>query len=109
MSGQVFPLTRAHARGLINFGEMLASPIMGYLSIRWAELTKQYLTTEELAIWFGYASPQSVHTAISKDTFPIPTYKLGKLRVADREVVSAFFDARREEGMQQLAVRELLA
>ena len=72
-------------------------------------MTDLYFTTEELANLFGYASMQSVHSAISKGTFPIPTYKLGKRRVGDREVVTAYFRYHREQGMQQLQVHDLLA
>ena len=72
-------------------------------------MTDLYFTTEELAGLFGYANVQSVHCAISKGTFPVPTYKVGKRRVADREVVTAFFKYHREQGMQQLQVGELLA
>ena len=70
---------------------------------------KDFLTTEELTDLFGYASVQSVYTSISKGTFPIPTYKLGKRRVADRAVVQAFFRYHREKGMHQLSVHDLLA
>ena len=70
---------------------------------------KDFYTTEELSVLFGYASVQSVHTSICKGTFPIPTYKLGKRRVADRAVVKAFFTYQREKGMHQLSVQDLLA
>ena len=68
-----------------------------------ADMTDLYFTTEELADLFGYASVQSVHCAISKGTFPVPTYRCGKRRVADREVVTAFFKYHREKGAKQLS------
>ena len=73
-----------------------------------AEMTNPYFTTEELAELFGYASAQSVHSAISRGTFPCPTYRAGKRRVADCEVVTAYFRHHREQGIKELSESQLV-
>lgn len=50
-----------------------------------------YLDTKELTVVFNYKNVESCRRAISRGTFPVPTYKLGKQRVADREVVKEHF------------------
>ena len=63
-----------------------------------------FFTTDELADLFGYANAQSVHSAISRGSFPCPTYRIGGgRRVADREVVRAYFRHHRERGIKQLS------
>lgn len=59
---------------------------------------KPYMKLDELADVMGM-TPKGVSNAISRGTFPVPTYRLGKARVADRAVVEAFFEARRAEGL----------
>lgn len=59
---------------------------------------KPYMKIEELADVMGM-TPKGVLNSISRGTFPVPTYRLGKARVADRAVVQAFFEARRAEGL----------
>lgn len=41
-------------------------------------------------------TPASIRNAISDETFPIPTYKEGKYRLADVRDVAAYMDERRE-------------
>jgi len=48
-------------------------------------------------------SLKGLHNALHNKQFPIPTYKLGKRRVADKEVVERFFDQKRSEGMDRMA------
>ncbi len=69
-----------------------------------ADMTDVF-TTEELAELFCYSSAQSVHSAISRNSFPVPTYRCGKRRVADVEVVKAYFKHHRDQGIQQLSER----
>jgi hypothetical protein len=40
---------------------------------------------------------------ISRNKFPVPTYKLGKKRVIDLAVLRAFFEAKKAEGLSRLA------
>ena len=67
-------------------------------------MDKPYLGVNELSHLMGM-SQQSVLNAIHRDNFPIPTYKLGKLRVADKLVVEAFFQNQREIGLEQISTK----
>lgn len=60
-----------------------------------------WIELEELAPLFG-VTPDTAKNKIAAGTFEVPTYKLGKKIVADREVVSAFFAAKRQEGLRFL-------
>lgn len=64
-------------------------------------MEKPYLTMPELASLMNM-TVKGLHNALHNETFPIPTYKLGKIRVADREVVSYFFEAKRREGLDKI-------
>ena len=67
-------------------------------------MDRPYLTASELAELFNM-SKGSLLNAISREEFPLPTYRLGKQRVADREVVRAFFNAKRAEGLKQITTK----
>ena len=67
------------------------------------------VSANELAQIFGYANAGSVYTAISSGTFPIDTFRLGKRRVADKQVVLHYFEMKREEGLEKLRTEQLLA
>ena len=62
---------------------------------------RPYYTSEELAELMGM-SVQGLLNAVSRGNFPVPTYKLGKKRVADKTVVESFFEAKRAEGLAQI-------
>jgi hypothetical protein len=64
-------------------------------------MDKPYLTSVELADLFGI-SKGALMNSISRADFPVPTYRLGKQRVADKVVVEAFFKARRLEGLENI-------
>lgn len=64
-------------------------------------MIKPYYTMQELAEIMSM-SLKGLHNALHGRKFPIPTYKLGKLRVADKDVVDAFFEQRRLEGMKKI-------
>jgi len=51
-------------------------------------------------------SLKGLHNALHSKTFPIPTYKIGKRRVADKDVVEAFFEQKKLEGMQKIRPHE---
>lgn len=44
-------------------------------------------------------SEQGIRNAITRGAFPIPTYKIGRNRVADKEVVSKYFQTKRDIGL----------
>lgn len=67
-------------------------------------MEKPYLTMGELASLFGLTT-QSLHNSINEERFPVPTYKMGKFRVADKVVVQHYFDSRRALGLSALAER----
>lgn len=64
-------------------------------------MEKPYYTAPELAELMGM-TVKSLHNALHAERFPIPTYKLGKIRVADKEVVRQFFAQKSVEGLQKL-------
>ena len=68
-------------------------------------MERPYLTLDELIDVFGIASRSSAYNLISRQTFPVPTYKIGKHRVADKAVVEAFFDEKRAEGLRQFTTK----
>ena len=61
-----------------------------------------WIELRELAPLFGVTF-DTAKNKIAFGTFEVPTYKLGKKIVADRSVVDAFFEAKRERGLRQLA------
>jgi transcriptional antiterminator len=67
-------------------------------------MEKPYLTMGELASLFGLTT-QSLHNSINEERFPVPTYKMGKFRVADKVVVQHYFDSRRAVGLSTLEER----
>ena len=62
-----------------------------------------YVLIEDLTILFNYKNVESTQRAISRGTFPVPTYRVGKRRVADREVVRAYFRKMRDEGLKEVS------
>ena len=67
-------------------------------------MEKPYLGVDELSHLMGM-SQQGVLNAIHRDSFPIPTYKLGKLRVADKRVVEAFFQTQRDISLEKISTK----
>jgi len=64
-------------------------------------MQRPYLNIEDLFELFGMKKT-SLLNSISDERFCCPTYRLGSQRVADRQVVEAYFEARRSEGLDQL-------
>lgn len=60
-----------------------------------------YMQIEEFAPLFGY-KVNSAKNVIGEGRFPVMTYKLGRRIVADRDVVDAYFKARRQQGLAAL-------
>ncbi|MDC1436986.1 helix-turn-helix domain-containing protein [Gammaproteobacteria bacterium] len=65
-------------------------------------MIRPYYTMQELAEIMSM-SLKGLHNALHNKQFPIPTYKLGKRRVADKEVVERFFEQKRSECMDRMA------
>jgi len=66
-----------------------------------------YLTTEDLQLLFGYKEMHCLYNAVRNGTFPVPTYRIGRWIVADREVVRAFFADQRQRGLAEIERRRL--
>jgi hypothetical protein len=62
-----------------------------------------YIMIEDLTILFCYKNVESTQRAMSRGTFPVPTYRVGRRRVADREVVRAYFRNMRDEGLKEVS------
>ena len=54
------------------------------------------LNTDELADVLHYKSSRVLLNAISAERCPVPTFKCGKLRVADIRDVAEYMDSRRK-------------
>ena len=67
-------------------------------------MEKPYYNMSELAEIMSM-SLKGLHNALHNETFPIPTYKLGKFRVADKEVVSYYFEQKRAEGLNKITTK----
>jgi hypothetical protein len=67
-----------------------------------------WIEIKDAAALFGMTLP-SMHNAIQRGTFPVHTYKLGKKRVIDRDVLAEFFENKRAEGLSQLDGRRPIA
>lgn len=66
--------------------------------------SQSWISLEEAAPMFGLTF-ETVKNMVSQDKFLVPTYKLGRRRVIDREVLAAFFAEQRAEGMRRLQSR----
>jgi predicted DNA-binding transcriptional regulator AlpA len=64
-------------------------------------MEKPYIHMPELADLLGMTL-KGLHNSVCRESFPIPTYKLGKRRVADKEVVSRFFNEKRIIGLSEI-------
>lgn len=59
-----------------------------------------WLTMKDLLKVFPqYSSLASIRSACRRGTFPIPTFKVGNKRYADKEVVAEYFKQQRREGL----------
>ena len=64
-------------------------------------MERPYFNLAELAELF-MMKESSLLNAISNESFVCPPYKLGRRRVADRQVVQAYFEAKRAEGLDRI-------
>jgi hypothetical protein len=63
---------------------------------------KSWLLLKDAAPLFGM-SWDSIKNAVSEGRFPVDTYKLGRNRVIDKDVMAAYFAALKAHGMKKLA------
>jgi len=61
-------------------------------------MERPFMNLNELSELVGMTE-QGIRNAITRGAFPIPTYKLGRNRVADKEVVSQYFQTKRNNGL----------
>jgi hypothetical protein len=64
-----------------------------------------YLTSEDLMLLFGYKTMRCFYNAVRNGKFPVPTYKIGRWIVADKEVVRQFFADQRQRGLAEIQRR----
>jgi predicted DNA-binding transcriptional regulator AlpA len=62
---------------------------------------KPWMSLQEIADLLGIKL-KTAYNMLTEESFPVPTYKLGKQRVADRAVLARYFEMKRAEGMAQL-------
>jgi len=65
-------------------------------------MERSFYKLPELAKIFDM-SLGGLRNAILYDRFPVPTYKIGKHRVADKFVVEKFFEEQRNIGLSSLS------
>jgi hypothetical protein len=65
---------------------------------------QSWISLKDAAPMFGMTF-ETVKNLVSQDKFLVPTYRLGRRRVIDREVLQAFFAEQRAEGMRRLQSR----
>lgn len=63
-----------------------------------------WVSVQEVCRQYG-VSYESAKNKILAGTFDVPTYKVGKMWVIDREVHAAYFRTLREAGLKALAQR----
>lgn len=57
-----------------------------------------WVAVEDVCEMYGVTYP-TAKNKIAADTFPVPTYKLGKKHVIDRQVHEEYFRLQRERGL----------
>lgn len=64
-------------------------------------MEQSWVPLKDVAHLFGMTF-DSVKNLVAKDKFPVPTYRLGRMRVVDKDVLAAFWDQQRREGIRRL-------
>lgn len=67
-------------------------------------IDKTWIGLEDAAPLFG-VSFDTLKNLVALKKFPVPTFKLGRRRVMDKEVLRAFFDEQKSEGLRRLRER----
>ena len=63
-----------------------------------------WIALKDVAPMFGLRY-QTCKNLVHQGKFPVDTYKLGRIRVVDREVLQAYFIAMRERGLRAMQER----
>ena len=66
---------------------------------------RSFYTADELADLF-FIKKNTLYNKVCREKLQVPTYKIGKNLVADKQVVEAYFDARRLEGLLKLTSKK---
>jgi len=61
-----------------------------------------WVAVKDVCCQYGYSSYEYAKRKIRDETFPVPTYKVGKLPVIDRGVHEAYFRKKRDVGLAAL-------
>lgn len=61
-----------------------------------------WVAVKDVCHMYGLSSYDSAKNKIREGTFDVPTYKVGKLHVIDREVHETYFRLMRERGLALL-------
>lgn len=64
------------------------------------------LEFDELVEIFGYTNERAARRAVRLGTFPVPVFELAGRTVAHVDVVGAFFDEKKDEGISDLRDRD---
>lgn len=65
-------------------------------------IEQSWILVRDAAPLFGMTF-DSIKNLISQNKFPVPTYKLGRNRVIDKDVLQAFFEEQKAQGLKKLA------
>ena len=63
---------------------------------------KPWMPVKEVYDHFGYKNHKSALAAITAGTFPVETFRAGRVRAIHRDVYNAYFAQFREEGLARL-------
>jgi hypothetical protein len=69
---------------------------------------RSFYTADGLADLF-FIKKNTLYNKVCREKFQVPTYKIGKNLVADKQVVDAYFDSRRLEGLLKLTTKKCAA
>ena len=64
---------------------------------------KPWVPVNEVFDHFGYKNQKSALAAITAGTFPVETFRVGRIRAVHRDVYNAYFGQFRDEGLERLA------
>ena len=61
-----------------------------------------WLRVKDVFPMYGYGTASAAYNAVSAGSFPVTTYKLGRMLVIDKAVHAEFFKHHREVGLAAL-------
>ncbi|WP_394131967.1 hypothetical protein [Marinobacter nauticus] len=63
---------------------------------------KPWMPLKDVYDHFGYGNQKSALNAINKGSFPVETFRVGRIRAIHRDVYNAYFAQFREEGLDRV-------